>query len=120
MITTIRGAITVERNDEADILDSVSLMLRKIIEMNELEHDEVIAMLFTATRDLDAVYPAKAARNLGFNEISLMCMQEMYVQGSLPRCIRVMVLCDRKKNGEPRHAYLREARNLRPDLLEKS
>lgn len=120
MLTTIRGAITVKDNHVDEILEATSLLLSTIIEANCLLQEEIIAMLFTATRDLDAAYPAKAARDFGFNEISLMCMQEMYVKDSLPRCIRVMVLCDREKKNSVKHIYLREARFLRPDLAEFS
>ncbi len=116
MIVSIRGAITVTKNDANEILESTSLLLKKILDANELLQEEVIAIFFTATKDLDAVYPAKAARMMGFNEIGLMCMQEMEVQNSLKRCIRVMVLCERNSEKKVKHIYLGEAKVLRPDI----
>jgi len=120
MIVAIRGAITVDENNADEILESVSLLLKNILEANELLQEEVIAIFFTATKDLDAVYPAKAARMMGFNEISLMCMQEMDVKNSLKNCIRVMVLCERNIEKKVKHIYLGGAKVLRPDLSEEA
>jgi chorismate mutase len=77
-------------------------------------------VIFTATSDLDAAYPARAAREMGWVHVPLLCMQEMAVVGSLPRCIRVLVLWNTDRPaGQVRHVYLRRARALRPDLVEE-
>lgn len=113
----IRGAITVEKNTREDILEASGELLKEIIELNEIETEELVSILFTATTDLDAVYPAVAAREMGLDWVPLLCFQEMEVQGSLARCIRVLVFIDRKSPQEEiKHVYLREAVKLRPDL----
>ena len=78
----IRGAITVEQNDKQQILQATKNMLQNIIEQNQLELSDIIQIQFTMTKDLDAVYPAVAAREMGITETALMCMQELYVKGS--------------------------------------
>ena len=116
----IRGAITVDRNDKDEILRQTRTLLQAVLERNGLTAGRVRAVLFTMTRDLDAVYPAVAARQLGLTEASLMCMQEQYVVGSLPRCIRLLVLAEGER---PQSAlcpvYLEGAAVLRPDLAGK-
>ncbi len=108
----IRGAITVEQNDKQQILQATKNMLQNIIELSD-----IIQIQFTMTKDLDAVYPAVAAREMGITETALMCMQELYVKGSLEKCIRCAVLYDTdKKQKETIHVYLEKAKILRPDL----
>ncbi len=115
-IINIRGAITAE-NTKDDILDKTEKMLISIIDENGLKIDDILSILFTATKDLDKVYPAVAARRIGITRAALMCMQEMYVEGSLEKCIRVMVTVkSEKEQKEANHVYLGEAERLRPDL----
>jgi len=117
MVRAIRGAITA-KNTRESILESTRLMLQSILTENELGIDQIIAVTFTCTRDLDAVYPAVAAREMGIVSASLMCMAEMEVVGGMPFCIRVQVLVETDlKSDCIKHVYLREARKLRPDLL---
>jgi len=117
MIRAIRGAITA-KNTRENILESTRMMLTAILAENDLEHNQIIAVTFTCTRDLDAVYPAVAAREMGLVSASLMCMAEMDVEGSLPSCIRVQVLAETEVAPEYiKHVYLRGARSLRPDLM---
>ena len=85
MVRAIRGAITVENNNETDILTATRELLNSIIKENNISKDDVISIIFTATRDLDAVYPAVAARQIGFTDVALMCTNEMYVPGSLEK-----------------------------------
>jgi len=114
----VRGAITVDSNTTESILAATEEMLREIIDNNSINASDVCAMIFTATQDLDKVYPAKAARNIGFTNISLMCMQEMVVKDSLSMCIRVMIMWNTNKNlNEIKHIYLRGAKILRPDIV---
>lgn len=117
-IKGIRGAITVRENCEKEIIAKTKELLSAIMEANDLTIDRIISITFTATKDLDAVYPAVAARELGMTEIPLLCCQEMYVEGSLSRCIRMLVYAYLKVEKKPRHIYLEEAIRLRPDLVE--
>ncbi len=114
----IRGAITVETNTENAILSATRTLLEQIVAANELIIGDIASVTFTATADLDAVYPAVAAREMGWTHTPLLCMQELAVQGSLPRCIRVLVHWNTERPpDEIRHVYLGEARKLRPDLV---
>lgn len=113
----IRGATTVQRDDPEEIIQATKELLLKILEANHIEPHEIASVLFTATRDLTSVFPARAARELGWTKTPLICAQEIDVQGALPRCIRVLlhVNTDRSQD-EMRHIYLRGATALRPDL----
>lgn len=118
-ICCIRGAITADVNTKDEILNNTEIMLKRIIEENNLDINNIISILFTATKDLDAVYPAVAARNIGITKAGLMCAQEMYVEGSLEMCIRVLVTINEeagKNQDELNHVYLKNAKRLRPDL----
>jgi len=84
----IRGATTVEKNDAQALLAATRELLERIITANSLHGDDVLCAFFTATADLDAAYPARAAREMGWVNVPLMCAQEMRVEGSLPRCVR--------------------------------
>jgi len=116
---TIRGAITTENTKET-ILADATMMLSTIIQKNGLANTDIVSMLFTCTKDLTAVYPAVAARGLGITEAGLMCMQELYIEGSLEKCIRVLVTIDSSKpQADMCHVYLKGAERLRPDLVNK-
>jgi chorismate mutase len=113
----VRGATTVEENDEASILAGTRELLKRIVDENGLSPDAVAAVIFTATRDLNAVYQARAAREMGWTTTPLLCLQEMEVANSLPRCIRVLLLWNTDRLAtQVRHVYLRGAQSLRPDL----
>jgi len=117
MICSVRGATTAE-NTRKSILANTRELLEKIIKQNNIETSGITSVIFTATQDLDAVYPAVAAREMGICDAGLMCMQEMFVEGSLTKCLRVLVifetdLCQK----EVRHVYLKGTRSLRPDLV---
>ena len=90
--------------------------MRELIARNELEPAEMVSCIFTVTEDLDAEFPAVAARNIGLNTVPLMCAREVPVPGSLPRVIRVLVHYYAAEDHQPRHVYLRDARVLRADL----
>lgn len=116
-IVTIRGAITVPENSVSSILEGTRELLIEIEKENNIDRDKVISIIFSCTNDLDKVYPAKAARELGYINAGLMCFNEMYVKGSLDKCIRLMVLYNSIINQkEVKHIYLRDAKTLRPDL----
>lgn len=117
MVRALRGATTVEANDAEQIIAETGALLGKIVEENHLDIDDIISVIFSVTEDLDAAFPAVAARRLGWNQTALMCTNEIKVPGSLKSCIRVMLHINTEKgNAELKHVYLKEARALRPDL----
>jgi chorismate mutase len=112
----LRGAISVPHNDAQDILDATTELMSTIIERNALRPEHVVSCIFTATADLNAEFPAVAARALGFDRVPLLCAREMPVPRSLPRVIRVLIHYYAPESHEARHVYLREAKALRTDL----
>ncbi|MCL2377225.1 MAG: chorismate mutase [Defluviitaleaceae bacterium] len=117
MIISIRGATTAE-NTKEDIINNTRHLLEEIIKSNNFEINQIISILFTCTKDLNAAYPAVAAREMGMVHAALMCAQEMDVTGSLPLCIRVQVTVTAGiPQKEAKHIYFKEARALRPDLI---
>jgi chorismate mutase len=112
----LRGANSVERNDAESILSATSELIRELMSRNGLMPESMVSCLFTLTEDLDAEFPAVAARALGLSRVPLMCMREVPVPGSLPRVIRTMVHYYADEDHVPRHVYLGEARILRADL----
>lgn len=120
----IRGAITVEHNTADEILEATRSLLETIVERNALSADnlrhDMVSIIFTMTKDLDALYPAVAARHMGWTNVPLLCMQELAIEGSLKRCIRVLVHWNTDRmQSEMRHIYLGGAQVLRPDLVEE-
>ncbi len=115
----IRGAITVDDNQAGEILAATRELLEAILAANpSLRTSELAAAWFTLTQDLDAAYPAQAARELGWSLVPSLCSCEIDVAGSLPRCIRVLLLWNTGLPAqEIRHVYLRQAVSLRPDLI---
>jgi len=112
----LRGAISVERNDARDILDATATLMKEIVERNSLEPRNVVSCIFTATNDLNAEFPAVAARAIGFDRVPLLCAREMGVPGALPRVIRVLIHYYAVDEHSPTHVYLGEASELRTDL----
>ena len=112
----LRGAITVEHNDAEEILDATDELMHELMDRNELQADALVSCLFTLTEDLDAEFPAKAARRMGLSSVPLICAREVPVPGALPRVIRVLVHYYADEQHVSRHVYLREARSLRTDL----
>lgn len=115
-LRALRGATTVERNDADSILAATDELLRALIDRNELDPGEMVSCIFTCTADLDAEFPAVAARRLGLDAVPLLCAREIDVPGALPRTIRVLLHCYADPQRPPRHVYLREAVSLRADL----
>jgi chorismate mutase len=112
----LRGANSVESNRADAILAATGELMVELMARNELEPDAMVSCIFTLTDDLDAEFPAVAARNLGLDRVPLLCTREVPVPGSLPQVIRVLVHYYAPKEHVPRHVYLREARVLRADL----
>ncbi|MEU6997862.1 chorismate mutase [Nonomuraea sp. NPDC046570] len=119
MVRAIRGAIQVDANDRDVIIAGTTELVAEVMERNRLTTDDVISVLFTATPDLTAEFPALAARKLGFHEVPLICCTEIDVPGALPRVVRLMahVETDRPR-GEIQHVYLRGAVALRQDIAQ--
>ena len=112
----IRGAITVSENTEAAIIAATKELLQRMIKVNDVEISDMACILFTTTSDLNAAFPAAAARALGWTRVPLLCGHEMNVPGSLPRCLRVLVLFNTdKRNEEIVHVYLGGAETLRDE-----
>jgi chorismate mutase len=113
-LRALRGAITVEANEADAILSATEELVREIMDRNRLAPDDLVSCIFTCTADLDAEFPAVAARGLGLSAVPLLCAREIDVPGALPRVIRMLVHC--YGDGPAQHVYLREAVSLRRDL----
>ena len=112
----VRGAVQVEANARDTILGSTWELMRELMSRNKLKPDAMVSCIFTCTDDLDAAFPAEAARRLGLSQVPLLCAREIGVPGSLPRVIRLLMHCHAEPESEARHVYLREAAELRRDL----
>jgi chorismate mutase len=111
----IRGATTVEQNNREEILAATDELLKLLIEKNDLHPDDIVSAIFSMTEDLDAEFPAVAARKLGWIETALICTREIPVPGSLKKCIRVLIHVNTTKSiSEIQHVYIRRAVALRP------
>lgn len=117
MLRGIRGATTVEKNDTQEIYDAVVELLTRLNEVNELDPENIGAVIFSSTPDLTAAFPAAAARKMGWSEVPLFGTQEIDQPEGVPNCIRVLILLNtEKKQKEIQHVYLKEAKRLRRDL----
>ena len=112
----LRGATSVGRNEASEILDATRELLQEIMARNALSPSDLVSCIFTATADLDAEFPAVAARALGFEAVPLLCAQEIAVPGSMPRVIRVLIHYHAAPEHRASHVYLRAASSLRADL----
>jgi chorismate mutase len=113
----VRGATTIAENTREEILKATRELLALMIRQNGIEPRDVASALFSTTPDIDAEFPALAARQLGWLDVPLLCSHEMAVPGSLPMCIRVMIHWNTDKpQNEIEHIYVRDAKRLRPDL----
>lgn len=112
----VRGATQAEANEAGAILAATEDLMRELIARNDLEPEAMVSCLFTTTEDLDAEFPAVAARRLGLDTVPLLCCREIPVPGSMPRVIRVMAHYYAPEGHEPSHAYLGGAQDLRADL----
>lgn len=116
MCRGVRGAITCEANTREAILEATRELLMMMIKLNGIRPEDVASAIFTTTRDLNAEYPAVAARQLGWHDAALLCAHEMDVPNGLAQCIRILLMWNTtKRPNEIHHPYLKNARNLRPD-----
>ena len=112
----LRGAISVDRNDARAIHEATATLMREIMQRNGLRPEDLVSCIFTATDDLDAEFPAAAARALGFEGVPLLCAREMAVPDAVPRAIRVLIHYYAPEDHSATHVYLGEASELRTDL----
>ena len=110
----VRGATTADDNSRSAILNATSELLEEIVDRNDIEVDDIASVLFTTTADLNAEFPAAAAREIGWGNVALMCSHEMSVPNALNRCIRVMLLINTEKSAKDiKNVYLKDAIGLR-------
>jgi chorismate mutase len=118
-VRAIRGATTVEHDTPVEMSERVRELLRELMARNEVNHDDVISVFFTATRDLTSAFPATSARDEGFGDIPLICASEIDVVGATPQCVRVLMhVYSPLERAQIRHTYLHGAVGLRDDLPE--
>ena len=115
-VVAVRGAVQAAENSSEAILSATEKLVHELMEMNELSPEEMISAIFTTTPDLNAEFPAVAARTMGLAGVPLMCAREIPVPGAMARVIRVMVHCNFPSGRSVRHVYLGETRALRADL----
>ena len=112
----VRGATTSEENSAEAILKSTQDLLKQMMEANQINVDDIASIFLSTTEDLNAEFPAKAARNLGLNHTPLLCLHEMDVPHGLKSCIRILIHFNSALNPKDiQHIYLKEAQSLRPD-----
>jgi chorismate mutase len=118
-LLALRGAITCEENSKAEIVTKTQRLVQEMLERNTLVHDDIVSIIFTATDDLTAEFPATAARAVGLGDVPLLCARELGIDHGMPRCIRVLMhlQLDRDRS-TMHHVYLEGARSLRDDLPE--
>ena len=116
-VRAVRGATQIDADDRQQILDATTELLQAVLDANELTPDDLISVLFTATPDLTAEFPAYAARQMGMVDVPLLCAGEIDVPGAMPRVLRLMAHVESERpRAEVRHVYLRGAATLRSDL----
>lgn len=114
----MRGATSVGENSEREIIAATRTLLERMVSANGIATEDIASVIFTTTPDLDAAYPARAARDLGWTDIPLLGAQEIDVPNSLPRCVRVLILWNTDRSiDQITHIYLGAAAALRPDLV---
>ncbi|NLK88134.1 MAG: chorismate mutase [Clostridiaceae bacterium] len=119
MVRAIRGATTINENSADEIYTATTELLEEMTVQNGIEPDDIVSIIFSVTSDLNAAFPAVAARQMGWTKTAMMCTYEIDVPGSLKKCIRVMMhIQSEKGNDELKYVYLREAKRLRPDLAQ--
>jgi chorismate mutase len=118
-VRAIRGAVQVDANERADILDGTTELVGEVMSRNSLAPDDVISVVFTATPDLNAEFPALAARKIGFHDVPLLCASEIAVPGAMPRVVRLLMHVETDKpRSALEHVYLRGAVALRLDIAQ--
>jgi len=118
-LLALRGAITLESNTRDEVAEKTQRLVNEMLARNEIAHDEIVSIIFTATDDVTAEFPATAARAVGLGDVPLLCARELAIDGATPLCVRILMHFNTTKTRpELRHVYLEGARNLRDDLPE--
>ncbi len=116
----VRGATVATENTKTAIVEATRELLERLIEANGIQAEEIASVFFSTTRDLNAEFPAIAARQLGWTDTALMCMHEMDVPHGLARCVRILIHWNTdRRASEIRHVYIRGAEKLRPDRIQE-
>ncbi len=116
-VRALRGATTIDVDEKDHLFERVITLFEALFDRNDLDHDDLISVLITATGDVRSVFPAQAARKFGLGDVPLICARELDIEGGTPLCIRVMIhLYTDRSRSELHHVYLQGARNLRDDL----
>ncbi len=116
-VRAVRGATQVDRDDRDEVLDATTELLQAVLAKNDLQADDLISVIFTATPDICSEFPAYAARQMGITDVPLLCASELDVPGAMPRVLRLLAHVETERSrGEVRHVYLRGAAALRTDL----
>jgi chorismate mutase len=116
-VRALRGATTIDVDEKEHMFERVIALFEALFDRNEIDHDDLISVLITATDDVRSAFPAQAARKFGLGDVPLMCARELDVEGGTPLCIRVMIhLTTGRSRDELHHVYLEGARSLRDDL----
>ncbi|MFA9428599.1 chorismate mutase [Egicoccus sp. AB-alg2] len=118
-VRALRGATTLDHDDRDHLIERTQELMAAVFARNELVEDDLISIVFTATDDIHAAFPAEAAREAGITHVPLLCARELEIDGGIRRCVRILVHAyTRRTPRELRHVYLHEARQLRTDLPE--
>ncbi len=121
LVRGIRGAITVNSNTKEEIVEITKELLISLQKENNFKIEDIVSILFSVTSDLNAAFPAQAARELGWKQVPLFDMQEIEIPGSLQKCIRILIQINCQKSlQEIKHCYLRGAKILRKDLIKEN
>jgi chorismate mutase len=116
-VRALRGATTVDVDSPEEIHERVGVLVKEMLARNDVDKDDLISVIFTATDDVRSMFPAAAARAVGLGDVPLLCARELAVAGGTPRCIRVLMhLTTERSRAELRHVYLAGAEGLRDDL----
>ena len=116
-VRALRGATTVDVDTVEHVTERVLALLNEIFARNEIDHDDLISIVFTATDDIHSIFPATAARKFGLGDVPLLCARELNIDGGTAMCIRLMIhLATDIPRSELHHVYLEGARQLRDDL----
>lgn len=118
-VRALRGATTVDADTPEQVSSRVTELVEEMLRRNEVEHENLISLFFTATRDVTSMFPATAARSIGMGDVPLLCAQELDIDGGTPKCIRVLMhLESTRSRTDLHHVYLHGASGLRDDLPE--
>lgn len=113
----LRGATTLDVDERDHLVGRVRVLLGEMLARNDIDHDDLISIIFTATDDVHSCFPALAAREMGLGDVPLLCARELDIDGGTPRCIRILVhFTSERTRAEVRHVYLEGAQHLRDDL----